>query len=181
MAANWTVFEQKLTTYLSLNISQSTRDTAEKIVQLYEEAIVGAKDLIAHQSLVLNQAKTTILINSIEAGFNSASMSPTAAGAKLALENAINSSIVIYWTGALLTTLYNGSPPGFISFTPPNVITVPGVCTFVLPPQSNNYSSLPAALSLAFRSHLLTLNGLITLAVLPTPATPVPLPWVGMI
>lgn len=106
---------------------------------------------------------------------------PTCTLAIPALITAFSLAAIAFWTGARLEGKYKGMPPGHTKIIPPVFVVSPGVVgPMNIPPHGSPPSALPMALGKAYANHLKTITFLVPAIFLPPPASPYPLPLVGI-
>jgi hypothetical protein len=100
----------------------------------------------------------------------------------IALAAAFNMGIQAYWVGAMMTSTYAAMPPGHINMIPPSIIlpTSPPPL-FVVPVAPGPQEVYVSLLVAAMQAHTATLMGVHMLMMLPPPAPPYPLPFIGVV
>jgi len=185
MPANWYAFRASIGNFFAGQNSSGEEATAEAITAAYELAVSQAEDILTRNKLILSTANREGFKNHILNGMNAAKRHTKSGEEILTLSNAINLAATTYWTGAMITSIYIGMPPGHTRLIPPGLVLNPGICNYVQPSLSpvygNSASTIPTAMARAFKAHLLTIAGLHTLIKLPSPGPPYPLPWAGLI
>lgn len=181
---NWAAdFVNPLKAKLSpANKSLSVAVTANLIATQYCKAVRNAEVILTKCKLVspiLPALMSQALVLAFTEGMTG---SPLA----LSVEKNISPALVTMWTGAVFGSNYTGMPPGHVSFIPPCIVPIgtPGLpgffAKFVPKYYSASSDEMINAFKLSFEAHLATLAGLHTAIVLPSPAPPYPLPWIGV-
>ncbi len=164
------------------NKSLTTAVTANLIAIQYCKAVKDAEVILTKNKLVtpiLPALMSQALLLAFTEGMTGAPLSVT-------IEKNLSPVLATMWTGAIFGSNYTGMPPGHVSFIPPCVVPVgtPGLyglfSKFLPGYYSSSQDEMINAFKLSFEAHLATLAGLHTAIVLPSPAPPYPLPWIGV-
>ena len=176
MAAIWPAFQSQLTAFLLSNKSKSATETANKIGQLYHQAVKTAMPIMVPGATpIAGSAK--IIAKGFETSFKLGEKLGQVPATPI-IYGPAGAAIITYWTGKTFTPT---PPPTWVSGV--NVVTVPGV-----PPVPQIFSAFKAqsaplvasGLVAAFSTHLLSVSGIFTGPNAGSAGAPVPFPWVGI-
>lgn len=167
---------QRIKMDASLSQTQAYDRIANAIANGYTEAMAGGGDPILKAKAVIPPIKTTVMANTIKAGL--------IVGQAVAVKMAIDLAVMTYWAGVVLNTASCLPLPGHIGHAPVTPVMPTGVMQMMLPiftpvmaPDSED--EFIDKMIMGMRIHATALSGIHPTMILPPPAPPYPLPWVG--
>jgi hypothetical protein len=169
---NWNKFQSDLESYFTRHQAKSESDMAKYIADLYDRYVKFGKEQYGNSIL---SSDKTILERFIYLGLlNARSGQPLRKTSER-----FSQGILLYWGKVKMQTLV---PPPTAVQSVSNVITLPGIPLNI--PISNTFDKklLAKNLTLAFKTHLLTVTGVNT-GLVPVPGggtVPTPFPWIGI-
>ena len=192
VAAFNTTYVAALTKYFGSGATDSNRtelDTAKEMADQYLKAVsAGFNPVILnklHPSEVINggirhQAYVNTLYNALMLAKEDVTKNGKVAAT--IIENGLRSAAIAFWTGAMLEGIFKGMPPGHVGMSPSVIVTDPGVVPPIkLPTYKDNIPILlPQRISAAYVTHMSSIKLLVPAMILPPPASPYPLPLIGI-
>ena len=163
---------------MDARIAKNENEFAQFLITTYDKVIKTQAADMNYGNRVIT-TKIPVLVNSTKSAFNTAKLDRDGSQAPRVIESMIGSGLIAYWTGAVMAPLI--PPPSSISVVS-NMVTVAGQPLKVTVVNTSDSKLFVKSLTVGFRKHLLTVQG-ITTALVPQPSgppIPVPFPFSGI-
>lgn len=175
MSINWSSVKNELINYFEKYRANSESNAAQKITNLYYDAIMNGTNMWNNRPIAVNKS---VLLQGLISGLTG--MRALMSGSSNTILNtSLTTGLIGFWAGGTLSL--GPPPPGSVAIVS-NAVLNPGSPQINIPNNNRSASIMANALVNAFRQHLITVSGL-TIAMVPQPTgppIPVSFPWSGI-